>query len=287
MQDFPNYFAILRNTSMRGPYWQFFEAIYHDNDNAHQIRSASWESQIISVNDSGILPFQENAVRFARIRLSNGSVRQIVYWFVPVFLDTGIKDRVPVLDFNFKAWLPRPNRRIHAAFTNEITETMASLWARFSSLSTFISYIPENNNDLQPNTLIRPPSPPRTRAPTPEQIDSDDETQSIMSVYPQMQEPWLGSPRRLDFPALPPTPSPQQESRTPLPIPEHVGHLLIKHAQESNDSCPITATQYSDISQLSVTSCFHVFEHEALNIWRQEHTSCPVCRTTIINVVTR
>jgi hypothetical protein len=36
-----------------------------------------------------------------------------------------------------------------------------------------------------------------------------------------------------------------------------------------------------------VTSCFHVFDSEALNRWRQEHTSCPVCRTMITNVVTK
>lgn len=273
--------------SARGPYWQFFESTYYNNDHSYKIVTPSWESDITSVDDSGILPFQENAVRFARIRLPNGAIRQIVFWFAPILLDTGVKDRVPVIDFNFKAWLPRPTRRIHAPYTNHITQTLDALQTRYSSISSSVSYIATDDEPLS-EVPVRPPTPPRqrSRSSTPPQTDSDDETQSIMTVYPSFNEPWVGSPRRLEFPPLPPSP-PASEARMPLPIPEHVGTLLIADARKSNDSCPISAIPYSEITQLAVTSCFHIFDCQSLNHWRQEHSSCPVCRTTIANVVTK
>jgi hypothetical protein len=279
MQEFPSSFAILRRGSR--PYWQFFEATYHQNDNAYEIKSPPWENEILSVNDSGILPFQENAVRFVRIRLHHGSIRQVVFWFVPVILDTGLNNAVPLLDFSFKAWLPRPSRRIHVAYSNEIPQTMDMLQSRYSSLTSSISYIPDESE--MPEVPVRPPTPPRSRSSTPQQAESDDETQSVMTVYPQ--EPWLGSPRRLDFPPLPATPI--NEDRLPLQIPHHVGNLLIDDARRSSDTCPISAIAFSEIPRLAVTSCFHVFDCEALNQWRHEHNSCPVCRTPIINVVTK
>ena len=282
MQDIPSSFAILRR-STRDPFWQFFEATYHQNDNAYEIKSPSWEREILSVSDSGIHSFQANALRFVRIRLPSGSVRQIVFWFIPVILDTGVKDSVPVIEFNFKAWLPRPSRRIHGSDTSEITQTMDALQSRYSSLTTSISYIPDENE--MPEVPVRPPTPPRSRSSTPEQAESDDETQSVMTVYPYVQDSWLGSPRRLDFPPLPPTPT--DEGRLPLQIPQHVGILLIDDALKSSDTCPISAIPFSEIPRLAVTSCFHVFDCEALNQWRHEHNSCPVCRTRIVNVVTK
>ncbi len=284
MQDFPNTFAVLRRLSTRGSHWQFFEANYNENQNAYEVKTPSWETNVTHVIDSGILPFQENAVRFVRIQLPNGSVRQVIFWFVPVLVDTGVKDRIPVIDFSFKAWLPRPSHRIRAEYINEITQTMESLERRFSSLSGSISYIPDDNEGT-PSLPIRPPTPPRqrSRSSTPPQTDSDDETQSIITVYPNQS--WLGSPRRLEFPPLPP--SPTDDQRVPLPIPEHVGKLLMDHARGTGDSCPITAVPFKEISNLTVTSCFHIFDSQALNRWRQEHTSCPVCRTMITNVVTK
>ena len=286
MQDFPNHFAILRRLSMRGSHWQFFEANYNENQDAYEVKTPQWESDVTHVTHSGILPFQENAVRFVRIQLPNGAVRQVVFWFIPVMVNTGVEDRIPVIDFNFKAWLPRPSRRIRAEDTNEIHQIFESLERRYSSLSGSISYIPDNDDRI-PSQPVRPPTPPRRRSRESfsEATESDDDTQSILTVYPTVENRLLGSPLRLDFPPLPA--SPTEEQRIPLPIPEHVGSLLIHHARGTEETCPITAIPFKEISCLAVTSCFHVFDHLALNRWRQEHTSCPVCRTMITNVVTK
>lgn len=286
MQDFPNYFAVLRRLSTRGPFWQFFEAVYHQNQNAYEVKTPSWESDISQVSHSGILPYQENAVRFVRIQLPNRGVRNNVFWFVPLMLDTGVKNGIPVVDFSFKAWLPRPSHRIYAEDTNDILETMNALEQRFRSLSGSISYIPQEEESIPP-IPIRPPTPPRRR-PTESSLEStqsDDDAESILTVYPSGENGLLGSPRRLEFPPLPP--SPTDDQRVPLPIPEHVGKLLMDHARGTEDSCPITAVPFKEISNLTVTSCFHIFDSQALNRWRQEHTSCPVCRTMITNVVTK
>lgn len=81
-----------------------------------------------------------------------------------------------------------------------------------------------------------------------------------------------------DEPPAPPAP-------VPLPLPRHVGDMLIKGAREGKESCPISANLYSECKQLTVTSCFHVFEKLSLATWQREHDTCPVCRMKIVNLV--
>jgi hypothetical protein len=287
MSDLPKYFAILRRQSTRGPFWQLFESIYHRSERAYEVKTPEWEPSIHHVTDSGVLPIVHDRVHFAHVKLPNGNIRQVVYWFVPVTLDIGREETVPLLDFSFKAWLPTPTHRIRLESANDILHILDSLQERWSHVAQGTSYILDEDEVPSSSIPYRPPTPPRqsSRASTPEQVDSDDDTQSIMTVYPAFTVPLAGSPNRLVFPPLPP--SPMEDSSTPLPIPELVGTLLIRHAQASDGSCPISAVPYSEIHSLTATSCFHVFDTASLEQWRREHNSCPVCRNRIVNVVSK
>jgi hypothetical protein len=125
--------------------------------------------------------------------------------------------------------------------------------------------------------------------------DDHDDRLSVSTEY-------IGARTRRYIPQheRPPTPPPQPEIRivqveVPVervvvqtrvaPLPKNVGEVLLSHARRGADSCPIAATPFSECTQLCVTSCFHVFDFESLTRWQSEHTSCPVCRCKIENVV--
>ena len=46
---------------------------------------------------------------------------------------------------------------------------------------------------------------------------------------------------------------------------------------KKGDTCPITMELLSPITA-SVTSCYHVFDTEAIDHWLTEHKTCPVCK---------
>jgi len=64
------------------------------------------------------------------------------------------------------------------------------------------------------------------------------------------------------------------------PIPKRIAWLLAEEASKANEQCPILAEAISPITA-AVTTCFHVFEHDAINEWftrNPVNTKCPVCR---------
>jgi hypothetical protein len=65
----------------------------------------------------------------------------------------------------------------------------------------------------------------------------------------------------------------------PTAIPEFVATLLVQKAQQENQTCPITMEELK-VGDVGVTSCFHVFQRDALATWVSQHTSCPVCKQT-------
>ena len=69
-----------------------------------------------------------------------------------------------------------------------------------------------------------------------------------------------------------------EKSAKHAPIPEFVCRALIREAIEKGDTCPISLTEFSHTMAISVTSCYHLFEQEALDQWLHSHSSCPVCK---------
>jgi hypothetical protein len=92
--------------------------------------------------------------------------------------------------------------------------------------------------------------------------------------------------------AAPPAPAPaaaplaaaatQQQVRTTVlkPIPERIAWLIAEDASKNKETCPITSEEISPVTA-AVTTCFHVFENDAIQEWFNRNpvkTKCPMCR---------
>lgn len=84
-------------------------------------------------------------------------------------------------------------------------------------------------------------------------------------------------------PAPPRTPQRQQiVVKRKEPIPRRIAWLIAEDAQKQGDSCAITMEDISPLTA-AVTTCFHVFNADALAEWVARHRletiiPCPVCR---------
>ncbi len=72
--------------------------------------------------------------------------------------------------------------------------------------------------------------------------------------------------------AAPPTAQP-----APQPIPQFVAEALLEKSVRNEETCPITMEPLV-AGAVYVTTCFHVFEREAMDEWRTKHNTCPVCK---------
>lgn len=60
-------------------------------------------------------------------------------------------------------------------------------------------------------------------------------------------------------------------------LPRRIAWILAEDASKKGDVCPITMDPISPLTA-SVTSCFHVFQTNALQMSLQHNPECPVCR---------
>lgn len=63
-------------------------------------------------------------------------------------------------------------------------------------------------------------------------------------------------------------------------LPKRIAWLIAEDASKAGETCPISTNDISPITA-SVTTCYHVFETDAINEWAARHpinTPCPVCR---------
>jgi len=56
-----------------------------------------------------------------------------------------------------------------------------------------------------------------------------------------------------------------------------IAWIIAEDASKKGETCAITLDEVSPLTA-SVTSCYHVFDTKALNIWFQTNTTCPVCK---------
>jgi hypothetical protein len=66
----------------------------------------------------------------------------------------------------------------------------------------------------------------------------------------------------------------------PIIIPSHAILALLRDAAIQGFTCPIT-TDEIDIANGAVTSCFHLFEKNAIATWLESEKSkkqCPICK---------
>jgi len=64
-------------------------------------------------------------------------------------------------------------------------------------------------------------------------------------------------------------------------IPQHIVMALLRDAAMQEEICPITSEEL-DVTNGAITSCFHLFEKNAIMKWLltpNSHNKCPVCNT--------
>ena len=74
-----------------------------------------------------------------------------------------------------------------------------------------------------------------------------------------------------------PTTTPSSQNRK-IAIPKRIAWIIAEDASKNGMDCPITLNPISPITA-SVTSCFHVFETEAIEQALRLNAMCPMCRT--------
>jgi hypothetical protein len=61
------------------------------------------------------------------------------------------------------------------------------------------------------------------------------------------------------------------------PLPKRIAWLISEDAKKNGDTCAITMEPINPLTA-AVTTCFHCFDHEAIQTWMESHTTCPQCR---------
>jgi hypothetical protein len=69
-------------------------------------------------------------------------------------------------------------------------------------------------------------------------------------------------------------------------LPTFVAEALIKSAKDSNAECSISMTPFKECPKISVTNCYHCFETDSLEEWRQRKSTCPMCKCEIKFITT-
>lgn len=268
MLQFPETFAICRKqTSRGGPYWQLFQA--NKVQHHYEISTPGWERSVTQVHETFIQPSESLRPMNVWCKIANGAVREYIYWYLPIYVMVE-NENIPVIDFSYKAWLSRPTHRIPLTNRDSILRMSNAFEQRSMSYQ-----LPTDQNTLNRFTEapMRSPTPPRRR-------ESEVDTTTNVNTSPPG-----GDPRFFNFQDI--SVAATSQNTRPLPIPDIVGSLLIRDAREGKESCPITATPYSELDSLSATSCFHVFDTESIKRWFTDQRSCPICRTTITNMITK
>jgi hypothetical protein len=66
-------------------------------------------------------------------------------------------------------------------------------------------------------------------------------------------------------------------SNAPTPVPLFVAETLAEKAILAEETCPISM-DFLQKGEIAVTSCFHIFQADALAEWCTKHSTCPVCK---------
>lgn len=80
-------------------------------------------------------------------------------------------------------------------------------------------------------------------------------------------------------PGQAPAPPPANKNITMTKIPQHAIRALLRDAVMQEEKCPITDEEI-DVSNGAVTSCFHLFQRDAIQQWLlmpNSQQKCPVC----------
>jgi hypothetical protein len=277
--ELPELFGVIRMSHYRDPCVQLCTAEYIERRSGRlPDRSDYHIVENMNLHEDDIRTYEVDHYENLRDRqllliryknLTNGQIQEVYCWFLPYhLLRNGYS--IPILDFQYRSWLPN----------NYIAVPIYYNVSRLRALTEEIQK--EKLREIQQleDGETGPYVPWRGA------IDSDSS--------------YVRSPRRQSsYPRVrtPPPPPPARIVEVQVPVeriviqtrvqnlPKAVGDILLANARQGAESCPIAATPFKECEKICVTSCFHVFDTESLTRWRTDHTSCPVCRTKIENVV--
>jgi hypothetical protein len=60
-------------------------------------------------------------------------------------------------------------------------------------------------------------------------------------------------------------------------LPNHIATLIVTDAMNKGDTCSITFEPLV-LENTAITSCFHLFNYEAITTWLNNNDTCPLCR---------
>lgn len=120
-------------------------------------------------------------------------------------------------------------------------------------------------------------------------LKEDDMTFPVLRILPMNALPSMknsnfipiivNTPAPVQIPAAPTVPTVQAKKYTIESIPQHIVRAILRDAVMQEEVCPITSVEL-DIENGAVTSCFHLFEKNAIMKWLLmpgSRDKCPVC----------
>lgn len=278
--ELPELFGVIRMSHYRDPCVQLCVA---QNIERGSVRSDYHIVENLNLHDEDLRNCEFDHYQNVRDRQlllirykhpTTGQIQEVYCWFLPYYLlRNGYS--IPILDFQYRSWLPDNYTSIPIYYNVSRVRAMAEEIQR------------ERLREIQ--QLEDGESGPYVpwRSGTGDRRSSYDSIGGSrrQSIYPRVQTP---PPAPAHAPRIVEVQVPVErvviQTRVQN-LPKAVGDILLANARQGAESCPIAAMPFKECEKICVTSCFHVFDTESLTRWRTDHTSCPVCRTKIENVV--
>lgn len=186
---------------------------------------------------------------------------------------------IPLVVFQNERWIPANDLLFKVRTTMTGTRYLEA-----SILETRAELL--RNMQRRPRGSMSPPPIHRRRFVLSESDDDSEGTRPPHGGGDDSEDEYADLPplERIDEAGWRRVAQPQPQ---PLPLPKEVGETLIDAAIQRGEDCPILYNKLRDCDSVSITSCFHTFDTAALESWRLQAHPCPICRTQIVNVVTK
>ena len=206
---------------------------------------------------------------------------EVNWWFTPFYVRSEGLQRIPILEFQTRSWIPAGYVPIPIqANINEMLDLMGRIQEdRLAEIRAREDQASQYNMNRYRNEYFRPQMHNRNQRIRTPPYHVLPFRHRNRSTSPDIPEPVV----RVVEVQVPVERVVVQNKA--LPLPKSVGDILMQHARAGTDSCPIAATPFAECEKLCISSCFHIFDKASLATWQADHTTCPVCRCKIENVV--
>lgn len=306
MQHSNQIFAVVRTQSIRGPSLQFLQMRRARHLNEHDVYILEAPPFPFEAYHGHYEETYEIDRHIYKFRYYSGlpGITEYNYWFLPFRLRIGNYE-IPVVDFQYKSWLPTHYSHIpihgnaerfmdvlenvHQQRCRQIEDDYPSERRPRNINAHFFDYHfrrPIEDPDEQfvhTNTAIgagreRRSGNNRRRHQENNTTTTTTTTRSPHRVLVMDSDTEEPEPERERIVVTLNTVQVQVKT---LPIPKPIALLILAEARKGDDTCPIAAQPFKECSKLSVCSCFHIFDSESIERWKTTNDSCPVCRTKI------